>query len=349
MEIQHFSHHHPLVFIQAHSVASKAALCLGCQKPVKGWSYGCTQCEFYLHKGCAELELAPKIQHPSHSSAKITLFFGHKRFDLHINCALLQSSIAANFPNFLHPHPLHFIQNYNKEIEPDCPWCQKPISGPFNHCSDCTYPTVFNLHKECAELPLEINHPCDRKHPLTLLPQPPTHPQKCSCYLCRIQWKGFVYSCSLCNFDLTIDDILFSPPTITVASHEHPWMLVSTKIYFVCDFCGTDGDHSPYFCATCHLIVHKNCISLPVHIMITRHHHTISLSYSFRPNQVEDWMCKICYEKVDISYGHYRCPASRCRYIAHAHCATDKAIWDGTIMPKGYDERSEELVDEPWK
>ncbi|MBA0634212.1 hypothetical protein Godav_022046, partial [Gossypium davidsonii] len=72
-------HHHPLVFIQAHSVASKAALCLGCQKPVKGWSYGCTQCEFYLHKGCAELELAPKIQHPSHSSAKITLFFGHKR------------------------------------------------------------------------------------------------------------------------------------------------------------------------------------------------------------------------------------------------------------------------------
>ncbi|PPD98343.1 hypothetical protein GOBAR_DD04592 [Gossypium barbadense] len=327
MEIQHFSHHHPLVFIQAHSVASKAALCLGCQKPVEGWSYGCNQCEFYLHKGCAELELAPKIQHPFHPKHPLTLlpkspysssisgcdlcgknfegfvynYFDYE-FDLLINCALLQSSIAANFPNSLHPHPLHFFQNYNKEVEPDCPGCQKPISGPFYHCSDCTYPIVFNLHKECAELPLEINHPCDRKHPLTLLPQPPTHPQKCSCSLCRIQWKGFVYSCSLCNFDLSLDDFLFSPPTITVASHEHPWMLVSRKMWFVCDFCGTDGDHSPYHCDTCVLFVHKNYISLPL----------------------EDWMCKICYKEVDI------------------------IIWDGTIMPEGYDKRSEEVVDEPW-
>ncbi|MFQ6658537.1 hypothetical protein Gotur_027761, partial [Gossypium turneri] len=287
--------------------------------------------------GCAELELAPKIQHPFHPKHPLTLLpkspyslgislcdLCGKRlggfvyncfeceFDLHINCALLQSSIAANFPNFLHPHPSHFIQNYNQEVEPDCPGCQKPISGPFYHCSDCTYPTVFNLHKECAELPLEINHPCDRKHPLTLLPQPPTHPQKCSCYLCRIQWKGFVYSCSLCNFDLSLDDFLFSPPTITVASHEHPWMLVSTK---------------------CRLFV--------IFVALTEITPPIS-------NQVEDWKCKICYEEVDISYGHYRCPACRCRYIAHVLCATDKAIWDGTIMPEGYDVRSEEVVDERW-
>ncbi|KAB2092406.1 hypothetical protein ES319_A02G028800v1 [Gossypium barbadense] len=349
MEIQHFSHHHPLVFIQDHSVA---ALCLGCEKPVEGWSYGCNQCDFYLHKGCAELELAPQIQHPFHPKHPLTLLpkspypsvcdLCDKRFegfvyncfdctfDLHINCALLQSSIAANFPNSLHPHPLFFIQNHNNEVEPHCSGCQKPISGPMYHCSDsdCTYPRLFNLHKECAELPLEINHPYDRKHPLTLLPQPPTHPQKrrkhpltllpqppthpqkCSCSLCRIRWKG--------------------------------------KMSFVCDFCGTNGDHSPYYCATCHLLVHKNCISLPRHIMITRHLHTISLSYSLRQSQVEDWMCKICYEEVDIRYGNYRCPGSRCHFIAHVCCATDEATWDGTIMPEGYDERSEEVVHEPW-
>ncbi|TYJ45110.1 hypothetical protein E1A91_A02G033000v1 [Gossypium mustelinum] len=124
-------------------------------------------------------------------------------------------------------------------------------------------------------------------------------------------------------------------------------MLVSRKMSFVCDFCGTDGDHSPYFCATCHLLVHKNCISLPRHIMITRHRHTISLSYSFRQNQVEDGMCRVCYLEVDPSYGSYRCSASDCNYIAHALCATDKAIWDGTIMLEGYDERSEEVVHEP--
>ncbi|MFQ6661553.1 hypothetical protein Gotur_029674 [Gossypium turneri] len=59
-------------------------------------------------------------------------------------------------------------------------------------------------------------------------------------------------------------------------------------------------------------------------------------------------MCRICYEEVDIRYGNYRCPASRCRYIAHVRCATDNAIWGGTILPEGYDERSEEVVDEPW-
>ncbi|TYH59731.1 hypothetical protein ES332_D08G241900v1 [Gossypium tomentosum] len=371
MEIQHFGYHHPLVFIQARTVASKTALCLVCEKPVVGCSYGCNQCQFYLHKGCAKLELAPKIQHSFHPKHPLTLlskspYFGfgicnfyRKKFggfiyncndcsfDLHINCALLQSSIAANFPNSLHPHLLLFIQNHNNEVKSHCSGCQKPMSGPIYHCSDCTYP-YFNLHKECAELPLEINYPYDRRHPLTLLPQPPTYPQKCSCYLCRIQWKGFVYSCSLCNFDLSLDDFLFSSPTITIASHEHPWMLVSRKMSFVCDFCGTDGDHTPYFCATCHLLVHKNCISLPRHIMITRHRHTISLSHSLRQNQVKDWMCKICYEEVDIRYGNYRCPTSRCHYIAHVCCTTNKAIWDGTIMPEGYDERSEEMVDEPW-
>ncbi|MBA0612403.1 hypothetical protein Godav_013004, partial [Gossypium davidsonii] len=66
-------HHHPLVFIQDHSVASKAALCLGCEKPVEGWSHGCNQCEFYLHKGCAELEVAPKILYPFHPNHPLTL------------------------------------------------------------------------------------------------------------------------------------------------------------------------------------------------------------------------------------------------------------------------------------
>ncbi|MFQ6651529.1 hypothetical protein Gotur_023817, partial [Gossypium turneri] len=150
------SHHHPLVFIQANSVA---ALCLGCEKPIEGWSYGCYQCEFYLHKGCAELELAPKIQHPFHPKHLLTLLpkspyslgtnwcsfyrknsvgFVYNYFDcefgLHINCALLQSSGAANFPNSLHSHPLYFIQNHNNEFETHCSGCQKPISGPIYHC-----------------------------------------------------------------------------------------------------------------------------------------------------------------------------------------------------------------------
>ncbi|KAG4156988.1 hypothetical protein ERO13_D02G033000v2 [Gossypium hirsutum] len=116
-------------------------------------------------------------------------------------------------------------------------------------------------------------------------------------------------------------------------------MLISKKMSFICDFCGIVGDHSPYLCATCNLVVHKNCISLPRNIRITRHYHVICFSYSFQQNQVEDCMCRICFTEVDTSYGRYCCSASGCDYIAHAHCATNKSIWDGTIIKEGYDER----------
>ncbi|TYJ41969.1 hypothetical protein E1A91_A03G056500v1 [Gossypium mustelinum] len=220
----------------------------------------------------------------------------------------------------------------------------KPLSGPIYHFSDCSLSDeFFNLHKQCAELPLEINHPYDRrKHPLTLLPKPPTHLHNCSCYLCKIQWEGFVYSCSFCKIELTLDDF-FSPQTITNASHEHPWMLLSRQMSFICDFCGTTGDRTPYLCATCNLLVHKNCISLPQNIMITRHHHVISHSYSL--TQLDE-LCRICYEEVDTRYGSYHCSASDCNYIAHVHCATDKAVWDGKSIPEDYDERSMVALDE---
>ncbi|XP_052478975.1 uncharacterized protein LOC128034532, partial [Gossypium raimondii] len=181
-----------------------------------------------------------------------------------------------------------------------------------------------------------------RKHPLTLLPKRPTHLPNCSCYLCKIQWEGFVYSCSFCKIELTLDDF-FSPQTITNANHEHPWTNLSRQRSFVCDFCGTTGDCSHYICAICDLLVHKNCISLPRNILITRHHHVISHSYSL-PQQ--DELCRICYEEVETRYGSYHCNASDCDYIVHVHCATDKAVWDGKSIPEDYDERSMEALDE---
>ncbi|KAE8692607.1 hypothetical protein F3Y22_tig00110831pilonHSYRG00159 [Hibiscus syriacus] len=262
-------------------------------------------------------------------------------FDLHGTCALLQVSVASNFPTCLHQHPLFFVQNHDEEVINDCCGCKNPLSGPIYHCSDCTYPTIFNLHKKCAESSLEIQHPYDRKHPLTLLSAPAaTHRLDCSCYLCKIQWDGFVYSCSICNFDLTLDDFL-APKEITFSSHGHHRVLLLKQISFVCDSCGIAGDHSPYLYIMCNLVVHKKCISMPRNIMITRHHHVISHSFYLQEDQFEDWMCRICYEEVDMRYGGCCCSNSDCIYIFHVHCATNKAIWDGTIISE-VDERCKE-------
>ncbi|KAE8712285.1 Pentatricopeptide repeat superfamily protein [Hibiscus syriacus] len=362
--LQHIGHDHPLVLFQlvASEEEDEVCYCLLCGKPVRGWSYSCNECDVYIHKVCAESELQPQLNHPFHPQHPITFspkspyqgshectlcgrnyrgFVYHCatcRFTLHFNCALLQSSMSANFPVSLHPHPLFFIENHKDQVKYDCSGCKKSLSGPIYHCPHCSSESNFNLHKKCGELSLEIDHSYDLNHPLTLLPKPPAHREKCSCDLCKIKWDGFVYSCSLCNIDLSISD--FVSPTITDASHDHPWRLIFRKMSFLCDFCGTAGDGSPYLCTECNLLVHKKCISLPRGILITRHQHGIYLSYSLRRNRVEDWTCRICYNEVDMRYGCYCCSVSNCHYIAHVNCATHPSIWDGTVIPADYNESS---------
>ncbi|XWS43216.1 hypothetical protein CRYUN_Cryun16bG0083500 [Craigia yunnanensis] len=315
--LQHFSHEHALVFIKDWNPAIKeeeqeAALCFGCDERVEGPSYCCISCRLCM---------------------KFVFHCAFCDFNLDINCALPQLFISGRFhklEHFFHEHPLIFNEKHNKKVGFGyCFGCRKPLSGQIYRCLDCS---DFDLHKECAELSLEINHPYHRKHPLTLLPNPPTHQEGCCCYFCKTEWRmGFVYHCSICKFGLTLEDVL-SLPIITVASHEHSWILVSRPISFICDACGTDGDYAPYQCITCNLFVHKNCISLPRTIKITRHQHQLSHTYFLQQNQSENWECRICHKEVNTEYGSYYCSVSGCNYIAHANCATNKHIWDETVV-----------------
>ncbi|KAG4207045.1 hypothetical protein ERO13_A03G042650v2, partial [Gossypium hirsutum] len=265
------------------------------------------------------------------------------KFDLHINCALLQSSIAPNFPTPLHQHPLLFIQDHNEEVNRDCSGCMKPLSGPIYHCSDCSLSDeFFNLHKQCAELPLEINHTYGhRKHPLTFLPKRPTHLHNCSCYLCKIQWEGFVYSCSFCKIELTLDDF-FSPQTITNENHEHPWTLLSRqRLTFSgemnndgqCDGCMRTISTPFYSCEQCKFFLHKECAELPRNKRHPFHKHLLTLTNSntviFHPSHEHSLFlvhnfsanCNACRRKSDPWNMAYRC-TKHCEFTLDLECAT---------------------------
>ncbi|MBA0665317.1 hypothetical protein Goklo_005180, partial [Gossypium klotzschianum] len=55
MELHHhFSHQHPLEFIEQHNLKSEKANCSGCGELVSGPSFSCTECGFYLDKKCFE-------------------------------------------------------------------------------------------------------------------------------------------------------------------------------------------------------------------------------------------------------------------------------------------------------
>lgn len=264
MELKYFSHKHPLMLIQKQMHAptadstsggeeEEAAYCFLCEDRVEGPSYCCNDCQFYLHNTCAEFELHPEINHPFHPKHPLILrpkpphrvgiylyWFCHTgrrgfgyhcascNFSLDVNCALFQLSMIGNFPKLerlIRKHPLIFIEKHNRKDRGDCIGCKEPLSFPIYRCLDC----YFHFHKECAELPLEITHPYHRKHPLTLLADPSTHPGKCSCYLCKLTFKGFVYHCSICKLGIRVADA-FPLRMVTVTSHEHPFTLVRSKI-----------------------------------------------------------------------------------------------------------------------
>ncbi|GLT96261.1 hypothetical protein SLE2022_138980 [Rubroshorea leprosula] len=355
-KLNHFSHPHPLVLVEDQEMdwISIIYYCSACQERVKGSSYNCSECDFCLHKSCAELPR--EIRHPSHLDHPLILY--HKQpgyasldswycnscrkmyklgeqlfvyrcsscdFDLDIRCALLPNLITRDLPksqHFSHPHSLFFIQNHH--IEPrdrSCSACEEQILGPFYGCFVC----LFFLHQKCFELPPEIEHPSHSKHPLTLLANPLPHHEKCCCRLCSKPCKGFIYYCSPCEFGIK-SKYAFSEDVIKSKTHEHPFTLLSRPMSFICDACGSDGEYCiPYVCSACNIVVHKECISLPQNILITRHDHPVSHIYFLEEEEVEGRACKICHNEIKTEYGCYHCRG--CNYFVHVACAMDKDIF----------------------
>ncbi|GLT96168.1 hypothetical protein SLE2022_138120 [Rubroshorea leprosula] len=374
MKLDHFSHPHPLVLVEEEiDWISIIYYCSACRERVEGSYYNCSECGFCLHKSCAELPR--EINHPFHLYHPLILYeksqygggFGCDScrelkganefvyhcsscsFDLDINCALLPNLITRDLPksqHFSHQHSLFFIQNL--DIEPrdrSCFACEELILGPFYGCFVC----FFFLHKKCFDLPLKVKHPSHRKHSLTLLPNPPSHPEECSGHLCTKANKGFVYYCSLCEFGIMIEYI-FSK-VIEIESHEHPFTLVSRPITFTCDACGIDGEKYsfPYTCTVCDLIVHKDCILLPSIIKLTRHEHPVSHIYFLEENEGKNKMCRFCWDEINVEYGSYHC--LDCDYFLHVNCAMDKYWWDEDFWVKDESQKSNEgleILSDQW-
>ncbi|XP_017984231.1 PREDICTED: uncharacterized protein LOC18585796 [Theobroma cacao] len=108
---------------------------------------------------------------------------------------------------------------------------------------------------------------------------------------------------------------------------QHPFIRFRIRFPFICDACGSSGNHVSYICSTCEIIVHRSCISLP---RILRHpwhfEHPISHTYFVGQDKFKSWECRICHlEDVNSKYGSYSC--SDCDYIVHVNCAIEEYNW----------------------
>ncbi|OMO96450.1 Zinc finger, PHD-type [Corchorus olitorius] len=273
-----------------------------------------------------------------------------KKFYLHTDCALLpRYDYLARKPvqhkHKDHHHPLAFVQIEKPLLKKACNSCSECLMGCIFVCVECQ----FYLHIDCAlGLADKINHPCHRKHHLTL--HIVTELKLVYCKICQtIDKRSLFYRCSPCNFDLHTECVSSPSHVIDNGSHEHPFTCLLRQQSFVCDACGTQGDGAAYQCLTCNLLVHKKCISLPRTFKITRHHHLLSHNYFLEEKDFQSWECKICHEKVNSEHGSYSC--SDCNYVVHVNCAKKKEDSDGLVEAKNKDvkksnDRSVLLLDE---
>ena len=227
MELQLFIHKHPLWINEfpgkSLSYQEKLSMemsgykytCNGCGEEIKGSSFFCRICDFYLHNSCAKLP--QKLPQPLHKKHPLVLqktsrhdggtskcnhcnsvcleFFYHCplcKFVLDIKCA---SSLKFIIVVEIHDHPLALFQG---SIPFTCGFCgKKDVDRPYL-CAICG----FWIHRNCASLPHMVK--CRRhKHPLKLTNSFKANQSRHQlCQLCvkKVDTNHGIYYCSSCDY-----------------------------------------------------------------------------------------------------------------------------------------------------
>ncbi|KAL4377790.1 hypothetical protein GQ457_02G040360 [Hibiscus cannabinus] len=189
-EIEHVSHDHNLIFSEE---IKDNKYCNGCVLPILTSYYYCSQCDFFLHKACAEVSR----KHRSWFNADLFSLttngifkcgvcsykcngFSYKSDDgyevyICLRCALIPHAFTYQADKS------HFIFFYLHH-DGDCKACAEGLSFEVLYkCKDCP----FSLHNRCITLPRTASHKCD-VHSLTLAYQDPDdYPLRYYCDICE--------------------------------------------------------------------------------------------------------------------------------------------------------------------
>ena len=289
IEIKHFYHPHDL---KLSVELENYEICNGCIQPIFSPFYRCTQCNFLLHKSCAELP--HKKQHPFHQH-HLTLKLRNRNptlcdacrckcngfmyncvkcsIDLDVSCTLISE------PNMLthigHKHPLIFSSTTNDE---ECSVCNS--TGRMFRCTKCE----FTLDFRCATLPLTIKSKL-HEHPFTLYCTVEDDSDEYYCDICEEERdpKYWFYYCEKCSYPAhpkcifggflntyfgDYRNIKFGTTYISTV-HQHPLTLVQRTMEMpCCDKCGQlagneigqPNNEITYLCATCNFSFHPWCV-----------------------------------------------------------------------------------------
>ncbi|KAG4181259.1 hypothetical protein ERO13_A10G215640v2 [Gossypium hirsutum] len=222
-------------------------------------------------------------------------------------------------PHFNHVHPLVFNDGRShKSEEVYCCACGELVSGPRFSCVNCG----FHLDKNCAEAPVEMNHPFHRKHNLKLMTSSPYVEGNPICGFCNNICEKFVYHCS-CNLVFHIKCAFLSYKFLVKNFRElvHQDKPISSECHsqelkrVQCFACQKSLLEFDYISHDSGFYLHKKCFKLPLEISHLSHrYHSLFLEFNS-----DHLPCQICQETQH--QGLVYC-CSTCMFVLHIECVS---------------------------
>ncbi|XVE89960.1 hypothetical protein DITRI_Ditri20bG0038300 [Diplodiscus trichospermus] len=223
------------------------------------------------------------------------------------------------------------IENLNESRY--CNACRQVLSGPTHICTVCEY----YLHKRCANLPFEIQHPSHSTHPLYLYAANYLWIGYKVCDECRDICLGFIYICEECHFKLDVKCAFTNAVGVSQLkeeeriielhhfNHHHKLILANSNDpmdEIECEICRVPILGPAYFCSDldCTYIIHESCLEIPQKTQAPFHMEHTSV---FRRNLLgsnERQCCYACGLEMDRYNCGYSCEEG-CQVVLHYICA----------------------------
>lgn len=340
ISLQHPCHDHPLIL---RKLSENCRIrCSLCNLLFHGPTYCCLDCDFFLHKSCALVQLPPQIEHPSDSRHPLSLERGqYGCSDCGIGMAALraivtippedqQEEVGETFQHFAHKHPLtsFHVPNTNGV---NCMVCESQVFGRVFGCRSCR----FLVHESCARLPRDIQqHPFHPEHPLTLVTSLFTDFEKrFRCRACSLKFN-FAYFCDECEVSL---DVLCAVSTLVRSSeekeegeHQLSCFVMKSESNIICQLCQLRTSGEVYCCFDCIIFLHKSCVEdLPQEIRHYSHEgHPLILRARPKGNR-QKFHCGSC--SCECCGITFHCES--CQFDLHLQCAvkTLSAVENGAV------------------
>ncbi|XP_017980916.1 PREDICTED: uncharacterized protein LOC18592869 isoform X1 [Theobroma cacao] len=302
-KINHFSHPHPLLFNdEEQSDKSKEVRCSACWESLLGSSFSCGECDFHLHKKCAEAPL--EIHSPFHCKGGTLTLVPNPPWESPLSiCDLCKENLQMQYGSYD-----CLKQDCNFVAHVDCAMEKYLATGQINdqdeesseNLASITFVVETNQHGEA----IKIKH-FSHEHDLTLDNEIKEDDDK-RCDACMLSISTSFYYCSQCEF-------LLHKTCVELLRKKHHWFLESLftlhlENIFQCGlcqhYCSGFAYHGDYykFCL--------RCAGISRILPRQRHKHTLFFDFDLNKGQ-----CNAC---GDYIHRGYKC--KDCTFVLHVKC-----------------------------